>query len=147
MTARHWMQIAALTSTLGLTGAAIAQNTEGTTSGGDPTSRASPDTPSAGAIVTPEDKALGMGQDNERSGVRNGDANENESTSNDDDSSINPESSGDDEMSVNPGSSNDDESSVHPGPSNDDDSSVIPPPRTGFDANPGTTGAGSQRGR
>ena len=147
MTARHWMQIAALTSTLGLTGAAIAQNTEGTTSSGDTTSRTSPgmDTPSAGAIVTPEDKALGMGKDNARGGVRNGDANENESTSNDEDSS-NPKSSGDDEMSVNPGPSDDEESSVHPGPSDDDESSVIPPPRTGSDMNPGATGTGSPRG-
>ena len=140
MTARHWMQIAALTSALGLTGTAIAQNTEGTTSSEERAgaSTSGVDTPSAGAIVTPEDKALGMGQDNERRGVP-GDA--------DDESIVHPGPSNDDESTVNPGPSNDEESTVNPGPSNDDESSVIPPPRTGSDVNPGDSGVGSVRGR
>ena len=104
MTARHWMQIAALTSALGLTGAAVAQNTEGTTSTQDRASTSSSviDTPSAGAIVTPEDKALGMGQDKARSGVPK-----------DNESSVDPGRSSDDESILKPGSSNDDESSVN----------------------------------
>jgi hypothetical protein len=107
------MQIAALTSAFGLTGAATAQNTEGTTSSGDRGSilNSGMDTPSAGAIVTPDDKALGMGQEKERTG----DANENSSSSNDDELNVNPEPLNDDESSVNPGPSNDDESSVNPG--------------------------------
>ena len=113
MTAKHWMQIAALTSALGLTGAAIAQNTEGTTSSSDRGTIMNPgmDAPSSGAIVTPEDKALGMGQDKER----NGDTNEDSSWSDDDELSVNPEPSTDDESSVNPGPSSDNESSVNPG--------------------------------
>ena len=89
MTARHWMQIAAMTSALGLTGVAIAQSAEGTTStevrGG--VSASGMDTPSSGAIVTPEDKALGMGQDNVRRGARN-DADA--STSNDEGLNVEP---------------------------------------------------------
>ena len=74
MTASHWMQIAALTSALGLAGAAIAQNTEGSTSSGDgaSVSGSGMDTPSAGALVMPEDKALGMGQDKAPNGDANG---------------------------------------------------------------------------
>ena len=71
MTARHWVQIVALGSAFGLTGAAIAQNTEGTSTTGDRASASAfgMDTPSAGAIVTPADKALGMGRDNEETSV------------------------------------------------------------------------------
>jgi len=114
MPATHWTQIAVLTAALGLTGAAIAQNTERTTSTQDRSSVSSNaiDTPSAGAIVTPEDKALGMGQDNAREGVRNGD----------DDASM----SNDDTLSVNPGPSNDEELNIDPGQPNDDDLSVGP---------------------
>jgi len=95
MTARDWMQIAALTSTLGLTGAAIAQSTEGTTSTEYTASEltSSMDTPSSGAIVTPEDKALGLGKDNARAGNRNGDVN-------DDTSTLNGNTLNDDESSV-----------------------------------------------
>ncbi|HKU87909.1 MAG TPA: hypothetical protein VJV77_16355 [Casimicrobiaceae bacterium] len=136
MTVRHWMQIAALTSALGLTGAAIAQNTEGTTSTGDraTTSGSDMDSPSAGALVTPEDKALGMGQGKAGSGVLNGDADQNESTPNDD------------ELNVDPGPSNDDEFSVSPGPSKDDRLTVTPPPSRGSDTNPSGTGRKSVRG-
>jgi hypothetical protein len=114
MPATHWTQIAVLTAALGLTGAAIAQNTEGTTSTQDRSSVSSNaiDTPSSGAIVTPEDKAMGMGQDNAREGVRNGD----------DDASM----SNDGTLSVNPGPSNDEELNIDPGQSNDDDLSVGP---------------------
>jgi len=64
---------AALTSALGLTSAAIAQNPAGRTSSEDGASTSSAmEAPSAGAIVTSEDKALGRGQDRQR----NVDANE-----------------------------------------------------------------------
>jgi hypothetical protein len=130
MTARHWMQIAALTAALGLTGAAIAQNTEGTTSTDDRAStRSSSDTPSAGAIVTPEDKALGMGQKKQR----HGEGNERASPPNDDELSVNPGASRDAAMSVNPGPSSDDESSIKPGPSDDDELRVNPGSSKGED--------------
>jgi hypothetical protein len=118
MPATHWKQIAVLTAALGLTGAAIAQNAEGTTSTQDRASVSSSvvDTPSSGAIVTPEDKALGMGQDNAREGVRNG--NDDASVSNGDTLSVNPGPSDDEDSSIDPGRSNDDKLSVdrgHPG--------------------------------
>ena len=77
MTARHWMQIAALTSALGLTGAAIAQDTNATTTT-DSSSLSSywMDTPSSGAIVTPADKAAGMGKGDDQASARNGDVDE-----------------------------------------------------------------------
>ena len=134
MTARHWIQIVALGSAFGLTGAAIAQNTEGTTNTGD-RARASGfgmNTPSAGAIVTPQDKALGMGRDKES----NGDANGKFPSSNDEELLVHPRPSGDDKLSVNPGSSNDDESSVNPGSSNGRG-------LTGPDVNPAEMDAGS----
>ena len=116
MTARHWMHIAALTSALGLAGAAIAQNTEGSTSSGDraSVSGSGMETPSAGAIVTPEDKALGMGLDK----APNGDANDNAPSSSDDELLVHPGPSSDDRLSVHRGSSSDDESSINPGSSN-----------------------------
>ena len=63
MTARHWMEIAALASALGLTGTAVAVDTA-TPSTDDSSSASSPtmEAPSAGAIVTPEDKAMGLGK-------------------------------------------------------------------------------------
>ena len=130
MTARHWMQVAALASALGLTGAAIAQNTEGTTSSEDRASisGSAMDAPSAGAIVTPEDKALGMGQGSARSDTLGGDANSGETISNDDELIVTPGRSGDEGSSVNPGASDDDESILDPGASDDEDLSVTPGP-------------------
>ena len=91
------------------------------------------DTPSAGAIVTPQDKALGMGQDKGKSVVRDDDADRNKSVPNDD------------ERSVNPGPSHDDELSINPGLSNNEESSVNPPPMTGSDEKPADTGGGSMQ--
>ncbi len=124
MTATHWTQIAALTAAFGLAGAAIAQNTEGTTSTRDraSVSGSAIDTPSSGAIVTPEDKALGMGHDDAREGIGNGD----------NDASM----SNDDTLSVNPGPSNDDKSSIVPGRSNDEELSVDPAHRDRDEASP-----------
>ena len=117
MTARHWMQIAALTSALGLTGAAIAQDTNATTTT-DSSSLSSywMDTPSSGAIVTPADKAAGMGKGDDQASTRNGDVDEGASASS---------RSSDDTLSVNPGPSKDEDSSVSP-PSSDDEMSVYP---------------------
>jgi hypothetical protein len=116
MTARHWIQIVALSSALGLTGAAIAQNMEGTTSTEDRAGVTSPgvETPSAGAIVTPEDKALGMGQDGSRSDVLGDDLDDNAVTADDDELGINSGPSND-ESSANPGLSDDEDLSVNPG--------------------------------
>jgi hypothetical protein len=116
MKARHWMQIAALTSALGLAGAATAQNTDATTTtDSSSVSSYGMDTPSAGAIVTPADKAAGMGKP-DRASSPNGDV--------DEDTSASSPSNGD-TLSVNPGPSNDEDSSVSP-PSNDDEISVNP---------------------
>ena len=117
MTARHWMQIAALTSALGV-GAAIAHDPDGTTSADDRSSMSGygMDAPASGAIVTPADKAAGMGQD-EQAGRANGDVDGDaakSSTSNDDTSSVTPGPSNDDDSSVN-APSNDDEANVNPG--------------------------------
>jgi hypothetical protein len=161
MTARDWVQIAALTSTLGLTGAAIAQNTEGTTSTEYTASEltSSMDTPSSGAIVTPEDKALGMGQDDEQAGNRNGDLNDDTSnTLNNDDLSINPGTSNDDESSVKAGRADMDRASPRYGapssPSVMDrdststlDETMSAPARTGSDVQPGNMGPGNMRGQ
>lgn len=119
------MQITALTAALGLTGVAIAQNTEGATSPLDRGTIAGPetDTPSSGAIVTPQDKALGMGKDDARAGNGGSEMSDDASRSKDDGSIINP------------GQSHDEGSTVTPAPSNDDDS--ISPRRTGSDARPG----------
>ena len=132
MTARHWIHIVALSSAFGLTGAAIAQNTEGKTSTEDRAGMTSPrvESPSAGAIVTPEDKALGMGQDSERGTVLGTDPNENAFKSGDDELSINPGPSNDEESSVNPGLSADEELSVNPGSSSTDKRSRNPSPST-----------------
>ena len=107
MTAWHWIQIVALSSALGLAGAAIAQNTEGKTSTEDFAGLTNPgaETPSAGALVTPEDKAFGMGKDHGRNGVRNRAFDENAPKSDDE------------ERSANPGSSKSDEPSETSGPS------------------------------
>ena len=161
MTARDWVQIAALTSTLGLTGAAIAQNTEGTTSTEYTASEltSSRDTPSSGAIVTPEDKALGMGQNNEQAGNRNGDLNDDTSnTLNNGDLSINPGTSNDDESSVKAGRADMDRASprygtpTSPGVMDRDSTSTLEqrdsaPARTGSDVQPGDMGPGDMRGQ
>ena len=132
MTARHWMQIAALTSAMGLTGAAIAQNTEGTTVPDDrgSVSRYGTDTPSSGAIVTPGDKARGMGRDDARGSVRNDDAADDASRSDDG------------ALRVNPGPSADPDDALRR-----DDENQASPPMTGSDARPNDMGPGSARGQ
>src|SRR3954447_12304043 len=87
MTARHWMQVVALASALALTGTAVAADTDGSTSTADRSGTSSPaiDTPSSGAIVTPEDKAMGLGK--AQAGNRNDDVRGDTSTMNDDTSS------------------------------------------------------------
>ena len=151
MKATHWTQIAALTAALGLTGAAIAQNTEGRTSTPDRASISSSaiDTPSSGAIVTPEDKALGMGQDNAREGTRNGD--DDAAMSNDDALSVNPPPADDEDSSIDPGESNDEDLSVDPPRPRDcaligDADNKACPPRTGSDVQPSDMRSGSVRG-
>lgn len=76
MTARHWMPAAALALAWGLTGSAVAFDTNETTSTDllDNPSVLGFDTPSSGAIVTPEDKAMGLGKDNGQAGDRAADA-------------------------------------------------------------------------
>ena len=129
MTARHWMQIAALTSALGLAGAAIAHDPDGTTSADDRSSMSDygMDAPASGAIVTPADKAAGMGQD-EQAGRANGDVDGDtakSSTSNGDTSRASPGPSNDEDSSVNP--SNDDEASGNPGGADKDDNAARAP--------------------
>ena len=114
MTAKNWIQILTLTSALALTGTTAADDMKATS---PDTRDGARETPSAGAIVTPEDKAVGMGKDNERKS-RSGDR---------DDEASNDNASSDEGLSVDPGRSHDEESSVNPGPSNDDDSIVRPP--------------------
>lgn len=123
MTIRHWMRIAALTSALGLTGAAIAQNTRDATS---PVDRGGSDTPSSGAIVTPQDKALRMGKDDARAGNSDGAMN-------------------DDRSIISPRQSNDEGPNVNPGPSSHEE--LTSPPRRGPDVGPGDVAPGSVRGQ
>src|SRR5437868_1519445 len=122
MTTRHWMHVVALASAMGFAGTAAAIDTNATTGADDRsgTSSSAMETPSAGAIVTPEDRAMGLGKDNGQARDRIGDVDNHASTlkdetSNDEELSVNPGSSNDEELSVNPGSSNDEESSVNPG--------------------------------
>ena len=70
MTARHWMPAAAFTVACGLAGSAVAFDTSRTTSTDllDNPSVLGFDTPSAGAIVTPEDKAIGLGKEDGQAG-------------------------------------------------------------------------------
>jgi hypothetical protein len=163
MTARHLMQIAALVSALGLTGTAVAVDRYGTTSADDRTSTSSSamDAPSSGAIVTPEDKAMGLGTHDEHAGNRNGDVEDdtsmlNGNTSNDDESSVTP-GPRDAELS-NPGRADMDR--APPGyaapalPSGTDrdststlDENMSAPARTGSDVQPGDMGPGNVRGQ
>ena len=106
MTPRHWMQIAALSSALGLTGAAIAQDMNRTTDTDDGSGVSVNEAPASGAIIMPEDKAAGLGKNDEPARSRNDAANDDTSRSNDD-MSINPGPSNDD-MSINPGREGDD---------------------------------------
>lgn len=145
MNARHWMQIAALSSAMGLMGSAIAQNSEGITNLDDSSNASSTTAPSSGAIVTPQDKALDMGKDNARTGDGNAMDDDDASTSRGD--TINPGPSKDEGLTVNPGQSPDEEMTVNPGerganedaaPSSpnlladpDDESRQSSPPRTG----------------
>jgi hypothetical protein len=110
------MQLVALTSALSLVGGAIAQDVNRTIT--DDTGAASiHEAPAAGAIVTPEDKAAGMGKHDGQAGNRSDDT----STANDD-ISVNPGSSGDD-ITVNPGTTNDD---ISISPDRDNDARVAP---------------------
>jgi hypothetical protein len=70
MTPRHWMPAAALALAFGLTGSAVAFDTSQPTRTDllDNPSVLGFDTPSAGAIVTPEDKAMGLGKQDEQTG-------------------------------------------------------------------------------
>jgi hypothetical protein len=70
MTARHWMPAAAFTVAWGLAGSALAFDTSQATSTDllDNPSVLGFDTPSAGAIVTPEDKAMGLGKEDGQAG-------------------------------------------------------------------------------
>jgi hypothetical protein len=164
------MQIAALTSALGLAGAAIAYDTDGTTSNDDRSSVSGygMEAPASGAIVTPADKAAGMGQDT-RAGSVNGDVDDDtakSSTPNDDTLSVSPGPSNDEELSVNP-PSNDEEASINPrGANRDENAARAPassdsmnhgsasmrggdesaPARTGSDVHPGDMGPGNVRG-
>lgn len=119
MKATQWMKIAALACAVGVTGTAMAHDTDRTT---DTDTRAvssyGMDAPSAGAIVTPEDKALGLGKDREQAARLSGGANE-ASTANDN-------ASRDDALGVDPGPSSDHGASTNPGPSKDDESRIGP---------------------
>jgi len=118
MTTRHWMQVAALVSAFGLTGTAIAQDTDRSTSTRDESGISAKEAPAAGAIVMPDDvvkpgRTPALNKDNARPGDRNGQFNDDNSVANDDRLSVNPGPSGD-EMSVNPAGPNDD-MAVDPG--------------------------------
>jgi hypothetical protein len=121
MQGRHWIEIVALTSALGLTGTAIAQGMNPTTGTVDRSGVSADESPSSGAIITPEDKAAGMGRNDEHARSRDGAANDDTSRSNDD-MSVNPGPSSDD-MSVNPGAESD-EMSVNPDRGDGSDSST-----------------------
>ena len=172
MTARHWIEVAVLASALGLTGTAVAQTSATGTSSDDRSSASSygMDAPSSGAIVTPEDRALGMGQDNARAGDRSEYRNDDRSTSNDSALSVNPGPSSDEELSVNPGPSNDEGLSVNPARPDVDRAAPrdetpewrgsttgrdnarptyrdeLSPPRTGSEVEPGDMGPADTRG-
>jgi hypothetical protein len=131
MRPRHWMQIAALASALGLAGTTVAIDTDATPSTGDRSSASSPvvETPSAGAIVTPEDKAMGLGK----------------GSSNDEASSINPGRADMDDTSPRYGTP------ASPGGMDGDialpqDESQPAPARTGSDVRPGDMGPANVRG-
>jgi hypothetical protein len=129
MKATHWMQIAALTAAMGLTGTAMAQRV-GQATGDDARSGVSAnEAPLAGAIVTPEDKALGMGKHDVTTPSRNGTREDDASRANDD-------------IRVNPGTSSDD-MSVNPGPVRDD---MNVDPRAPHDGTSGTPGGAAAPG-
>jgi hypothetical protein len=132
MTATHWIRIATLASALGLAGTAIAQGTDRAPRGND---RSAVESPSAGAIVTPEDKALGMGKSDRRED-RNADV-------------IGDRPAPNDEMTIDPGTSSDD-MSVSPGPAND--AMIVAPDgadanRSGGTVRPGEMGPANLRGQ
>ena len=109
MTPRHLLWIAALTSAFGVSGAAIAQDMDRTTVTG---LGGVNESPAAGAIVTPEDKAAGLGKNDAQATNRNG-VREDDASSANNDVSVNPGASSDD-MAIDPGRSHDDVS-VNPG--------------------------------
>ena len=132
MTATHWIRIATLASALGLAGTAIAQGIDRAPRGDD---RSAMESPSAGAIITPEDKALGMGK-SDRRGDRNADI-------------VGDRPAPNDEMSIDPGTSSDD-MSVSPGPAND--TMIVTPDRadtnrSGASGRPSDMGPANLRGQ
>jgi hypothetical protein len=166
MRANHWLQVAALASALGMTGPAIAQGVDRSTSTGNGVTAATGESPAAGAIVMPQDRAM-LNNDNDRAEDRNGNFNDDTSASNDDRLSVNPGPSRD-SMSVNPRESNDD-MSVDPGRAETDrdalryvatgasrpsstgevaplDDNEATPARTGSDVQPGDMGPADMRG-
>jgi len=166
MRANHWLQVAALASALGMTGAAIAQGVDRSTSTGIGITAATGESPAAGAIVMPQDRAM-LNNDNDRAQDRNGNFNDDTSASNDDRLSVNPGPSRD-AMSVNPRESNDD-MSVDPGRAETDrdalrydttgasrpsstgevaplDDNEATRAKTGSDAQPGDMGPANMRG-
>jgi hypothetical protein len=108
------MRVAALAAPLVLTGTAMARDLDSASGTHDRGSVSSygHEAPSAGALVTPEDKALGMGQEDARAGDRHvdGDA----SMWSDDAAKVAPAPSNDD-VGVDPRPSTDDASSVDTG--------------------------------
>jgi hypothetical protein len=158
MTASHWMQIAALASGLAMTGAAIAQDTDPSATTGNGVSAYGMEAPLAGAIVTPEDKASGMGKKDVRdqNGVANEDAQSSSGNMTNDASSVHPGPANDDE-SINPGPANDDQSIINPETSpgfviDGDDASRRGDDRSaplgaGLDARPGAMGRDDMRGQ
>ncbi|HJU24695.1 MAG TPA: hypothetical protein VJ891_19500 [Casimicrobiaceae bacterium] len=152
------MEIAALASALGLSGTAVAQTTYGTTGTDDrgTVSSYGAESPSSGAIVTPEDKAFGMGKDDEEARNQNGDEDtSSDNASNDDEMDVDPEASTDQDLNVDRGhadAADTDEASpsyvppAAPDSLTDGDNASVPP-RTGSDVQPGDMGPGNVRGQ
>jgi len=117
MRASHWLHVVAFGAAVGITGAAIAQetDTEPSTSIRDGSTK---EAPAAGAIVMPDDvvkpdRPSTPNDDNARPGARGGQYNDDNSVANDDRLSVDPGPSNDG-MTVIPGRSTDD-MSVDPG--------------------------------
>ena len=115
MRASHWIHVAALGAALGITGTALAQDTDRSTSIRDGNTK---EAPAAGAIVMPNDvvkpdRPSMLDDGNARPDARDGEFNDDNSVANDDRLSIDPGPSNDD-MTVVPGRSSDD-MSVDPG--------------------------------
>ena len=117
MRANQWIKVAAFASALGVAGAAVAQTTERSTSSDTCITAETGESPAAGAIVMPQDRAM-LNNADDRTQNRTGDSNDDTAAPNDDRSSSDPGPSGD-AMSGNPGGSNDD-TSIVPGRSETD---------------------------